>query len=186
VPDSFVVSHRQTVVSLAARNNIPAVYQISVFVRDGGLLSYGSDDVDAYRRAATVVDRILRGEKPRDLPVQLPTKFDMAINLKTAKALGLTIPKRFWRPPTSNSVPRNIGSGSTARMRQAPGRRRQGCAAPWEQELKALLRAAIERDEPQLCNCNDSKRYDRFPRSLLLRCIKSVVAQVFGRRHPRC
>jgi putative ABC transport system substrate-binding protein len=93
VPDSFVVSHRQTVISLAARNNIPAVYQISVFVRDGGLLSYGSDDVDAYRRAATVVDRILRGEKPRDLPVQLPTKFEMAINLRTAKALGLTIPE---------------------------------------------------------------------------------------------
>ena len=86
-------SHRQTVISLAARNNIPAVYQISVFARDGGLLSYGPDDVDAYRRTATVVDRILRGEKPSDLPVQLPVKFEMAINLKTAKALGLTIPE---------------------------------------------------------------------------------------------
>jgi putative ABC transport system substrate-binding protein len=93
VPDNFVNSHRQTVISLAARYNIPAVYQISVFVRDGGLLSYGVDDVDAYRRAATVVDRILRGEKPSDLPVQLPAKFEMAINLKTAKALGLTIPE---------------------------------------------------------------------------------------------
>jgi putative ABC transport system substrate-binding protein len=93
VPDNFVNSHRQTVISLAARNNIPAVYQISVFVRDGGLLSYGADDVDAYRRAATVVDRILRGEKPSDLPVQLPVKFEMAVNLKTAKALGLTIPE---------------------------------------------------------------------------------------------
>jgi putative ABC transport system substrate-binding protein len=85
VPDNFVNSHRQTVISLAARNKIPAVYQISVFVRDGGLLSYGADDVDAYRRAATVVERILRGEKPSDLPVQLPAKFEMAVNLKTAK-----------------------------------------------------------------------------------------------------
>jgi putative ABC transport system substrate-binding protein len=93
VPDNFVNSHRQTVISLAARYNIPAVYQISVFVRDGGLLSYGADDVDAYRRSATFVDRILRGEKPSDLPVQLPTKFELSINLNTAKALGLTIPE---------------------------------------------------------------------------------------------
>ena len=93
VPDNFVNSHRQTVISLAARNNVPAVYQISVFVKEGGLLSYGADDVDAYRRAATVVERILRGEKPSDLPVQLPVKFEMAVNLKTAKALGLTIPE---------------------------------------------------------------------------------------------
>jgi putative ABC transport system substrate-binding protein len=93
VPDSFLVSHRQTIISLAARNSTPAVYQISVFVRDGGLLSYGTDDVDNYRRTATVVDRILRGEKPSDLPVQLPVKFEMAVNLRTAKALGLTIPE---------------------------------------------------------------------------------------------
>jgi ABC transporter substrate binding protein len=93
VPDNLVNSHRQTVISQAARNNIPAVYQISVFVRDGGLLSYGADDVDAYRRAAMVVERILRGEKPSDLPVQLPAKFEMAVNLKTAKALNLTIPE---------------------------------------------------------------------------------------------
>jgi putative ABC transport system substrate-binding protein len=92
-PDTFVTNHRQTVISLAARNNIPAAYPTSVFVRDGGLLSYGADDVDTYRRAATVVDRILRGEKPSDLPVQLPVKFEMAVNLKTAKALGLTIPE---------------------------------------------------------------------------------------------
>jgi putative ABC transport system substrate-binding protein len=64
-----------------------------VFVREGGLLSYGADDVDTYRRAATFVDRILRGEKPSDLPVQLPNKFEFVINLKTAKALGLTIPE---------------------------------------------------------------------------------------------
>jgi putative ABC transport system substrate-binding protein len=93
VPDNFVNTHRQTIISLAARNKIPAVYQISAFVRDGGLLSYGVDDVDAYRRAATVAERILRGEKLSDLPVQLPAKFEMAVNLKTAKALGLTIPE---------------------------------------------------------------------------------------------
>jgi len=77
----------------AARNNVPAVYSQSVFVRDGGLLAYGPYVVDLYRRAATYVDRILRGAKPADLPVQLPVKFEMAVNLKTAKALGLTVPQ---------------------------------------------------------------------------------------------
>ena len=80
------------IISAAARNNVPAVYGPSYFARDGGLLSYGSDQVDAWRRAATYVDRILRGEKPGDLPVQVPTKFEMIVNLKTAKALGLEIP----------------------------------------------------------------------------------------------
>jgi putative ABC transport system substrate-binding protein len=76
----------------AARNNVPAVYGISDFIRDGGLLSYGNDLVDNFRRAATYVDRILRGAKPGDLPVQLPVKYEMVVNLKTAKALGLAIP----------------------------------------------------------------------------------------------
>ena len=71
---------------------MPAVYWRSEFVRDGGLLSYGTDLIDNFRRAATYVDRILRGEKPGDLPVQFPTKFEMAVNLKTAKALGLAVP----------------------------------------------------------------------------------------------
>jgi putative ABC transport system substrate-binding protein len=90
-PDAFITFHRAPIISLAARNNIPAVYS-SVFERDGGLLSYGPDRVDMYRRSASYVDRILRGEKPADLPVQLPVKFEIAINLKTAKALGLTVP----------------------------------------------------------------------------------------------
>jgi putative ABC transport system substrate-binding protein len=77
----------------AARNNVPAVYAPSFFARDGGLLSYGPDPVDISRRAASYVDRILRGTKPGDLPVQFPTKFEMAVNLKTAKALGLTVPQ---------------------------------------------------------------------------------------------
>jgi putative ABC transport system substrate-binding protein len=76
----------------AARNNVPAVYGLSGYARDGGLLSYGNDLVEPYRRAATYVDRILRGEKPGDLPVQFPTKFEMIVNRKTAKALGLAIP----------------------------------------------------------------------------------------------
>ena len=76
----------------AARNNVPAVYAQSEKARDGGLLSYGPDPVDNWRRAASYVDRILRGEKPGDLPVQLPTKFEMVVNRKTAKALGLAVP----------------------------------------------------------------------------------------------
>jgi putative ABC transport system substrate-binding protein len=92
MPEVFMQAHRAPIISAAARNNVPAVYGDSVFARDGGLLSYGVDTVDAYRRAATYVDRILRGEKPGDLPVQLPTKFQMAVNLKTAKVLGLAVP----------------------------------------------------------------------------------------------
>jgi putative ABC transport system substrate-binding protein len=78
---------------VAARNNVPTVYQFSTFARDGGLLSYGPDLVDNFRRAASCVDRILRGEKPGDLPVQFPVKYEMVVNLNTAKALGLTVPQ---------------------------------------------------------------------------------------------
>jgi putative ABC transport system substrate-binding protein len=93
LPDTFMVGHLAPIISAAARNNVPAVYSLSVFARDGGLLSYGVDQIDAFRRAASYVDRILRGAKPGDLPVQFPTKFELVINLKTAKALGLTIPE---------------------------------------------------------------------------------------------
>ena len=89
---AFLFSHRAPIILAAARNNVPAVYATSDFVRDGGLLSYGVDPVDTYRRAASYVDRILRGEKPGDLPVQFPTKFEMVVNRKTATALGLAIP----------------------------------------------------------------------------------------------
>jgi len=85
--------HRVPVILAAARNKVPTVYWLSDIARDGGLLSYGVNLVDGYRRAATYVDRILRGAKPAELPVQLPTKFEMAVNLKTAKVLGLTIPQ---------------------------------------------------------------------------------------------
>ena len=93
MPDVFMNAHRSSVISAAARNNVPAVYYQSAFARDGGLLSYGVDQVDIFRRAATYVDRILRGAKPGDLPVQFPTKYEMVVNLKTAKALGLTVPR---------------------------------------------------------------------------------------------
>jgi putative ABC transport system substrate-binding protein len=93
MPDIFLVVHRALIISAAAQANVPALYSLSEFVRDGGLLSYGPDRVDTFRRAATYVDRILRGAKPGDLPVQFPTKFEMAVNLKTAKALGLTVPQ---------------------------------------------------------------------------------------------
>jgi putative tryptophan/tyrosine transport system substrate-binding protein len=93
LPGAFNLLHRAQIISAAARNNVPAVYPTSAAVRDGGLLSYGVDRVDIFRRAATYVDRILRGEKPGDLPVQFPVKYEMAVNLKTAKALGLTVPQ---------------------------------------------------------------------------------------------
>jgi putative ABC transport system substrate-binding protein len=92
LPDAFMSSHRATLIMAAAKNNVPAVYSQSIFARDGGLLSYGVDQVDTWRRAAIYVDRILRGEKPGDLPVQFPTKFEMTVNLKTAKALSLAVP----------------------------------------------------------------------------------------------
>jgi putative ABC transport system substrate-binding protein len=92
IPDGFVVEHRAPIIMAAARNNVPAVYGASVSVREGGLLYYGADLVDILRRAASYVDRILRGEKPGDLPVQFPTKFEMVVNRKTATALGLAIP----------------------------------------------------------------------------------------------
>jgi putative ABC transport system substrate-binding protein len=93
ITDTFTLAHRVQFILGAARNNVPAVYMVSEFVRDGGLLSYGPDAVDISRRAATYVDRILRGAKPADLPVQFPVKYEMAVNRKTAKALGLAVPQ---------------------------------------------------------------------------------------------
>ena len=92
MPDPFMLVHRALIISAATRNNVPAVYPQSRLAREGGLLSYGPDGSDLARMAITYVDRILRGEKPGDLPVQFPTKYEMAVNLKTAKALDLTIP----------------------------------------------------------------------------------------------
>jgi putative ABC transport system substrate-binding protein len=93
MPDLFTLVRRAPIISAAARNDVPAVYIQSDFARDGGLLSYGVDPVDIFRRAASYVDRILRGAKPGDLPVQFPVKYEMVVNLMTAKALGLTMPQ---------------------------------------------------------------------------------------------
>jgi putative ABC transport system substrate-binding protein len=92
ISDGFTNVHRAPIILAAARNNVPAVYNVSAAARDGGLLSYSVDPVGNWRRAATYVDRILRGARPGDLPVQFPTKFEMVVNRKTAKALGLAIP----------------------------------------------------------------------------------------------
>ena len=86
------MSHRDLIVTLAAEHKLPAVYYDRLFVPAGGLISYGPDIVDQYRRAAGYVDRILKGEKPADLPVQAPTKYELVFNLRTAKALGLEVP----------------------------------------------------------------------------------------------
>jgi ABC-type uncharacterized transport system substrate-binding protein len=90
--DVLFTSHRSQMVELAARNQLPVMYALRDFVDVGGLIAYGADLPDQYRRAATYVDKILKGAKPADLPVQQPVKFDLVINLKTAKELGLTVP----------------------------------------------------------------------------------------------
>jgi putative ABC transport system substrate-binding protein len=87
-----VLVHRGLIIALAAQHHLPAVYPFRYYVVDGGLISYGPDTIDPYRRAASYVDRILKGEKPADLPVQAPTKYELAVNLKTAKALGIELP----------------------------------------------------------------------------------------------
>jgi len=92
---ALVVRHRELIIGLAARHKLPAVYYRRLFVDDGGLMAYGYDLLDQFRRAATYVDRILKGEKPADLPVQAPTRYDLVINIKTANALGLTVPDKL-------------------------------------------------------------------------------------------
>ena len=92
MPDAFTIDHREEITSLAARYRLPAVYPYRFFTEIGGLLSYGNDLLDNFRRAAIYADRILKGAKPSELPVQAPVKFELAINLKTAKALGLDVP----------------------------------------------------------------------------------------------
>lgn len=95
MPDSFTDAHRVEIISLAARHALPAVYPFHYWAEDGGLLSYGVDQIDNFRRAAIYADRILKGEKAGDLPVQTPSKFQLVVNLKTAKVLGLTISRDF-------------------------------------------------------------------------------------------
>ena len=91
--DSFMFVHRSQIISVSDRNKVPAVYYDKIFAREGGLLVYGIDRADIFRRSAPYVDHILRGAKPAELPVQLPAKFEMALNIKTLKTLGLTAPE---------------------------------------------------------------------------------------------
>jgi putative ABC transport system substrate-binding protein len=93
LPDIFLNVHRELILTLAARSRLPAVYGFRFFAADGGLMSYGVDVADLYRRAATYIDRILKGGRPAELPVQSPDKYELVLNLKTAKALGLTVPQ---------------------------------------------------------------------------------------------
>jgi putative ABC transport system substrate-binding protein len=95
MPNAFTAVHRELIVALAAKHRLPATYPFRYFVDIGGLVSYGADQMDLFRRAAVYVDAILRGASPSDLPVQAPTKFELVINLKTAKELGITIPPRL-------------------------------------------------------------------------------------------
>jgi putative ABC transport system substrate-binding protein len=95
LPSGATTVHRELIIALAARHRLPAIYAYRQFIADGGLISYGLDLAEQYRGAAAYVDRILRGEKPGDLPVQQPTKFELVINLKTAKALGLQVPSQL-------------------------------------------------------------------------------------------
>ena len=92
MPDAFLSANRVELTSLAARYRLPALYNYRAFAEVGGLMCYGNDALDNYRRSAIYVDRILKGEKPADLPVQVPTKYELVINLKTARALGIDVP----------------------------------------------------------------------------------------------
>jgi putative ABC transport system substrate-binding protein len=91
-PSPWVIIHRDLIIALAARYKLPAVYSVRFFITSGGLISYGPNSIDPFRRAAAYVDRILKGEKPADLPVQAPTKYELVVNLKTAKMIGLEVP----------------------------------------------------------------------------------------------
>jgi putative tryptophan/tyrosine transport system substrate-binding protein len=95
LPGALTITHREQIIALAARYRLPAIYPFRYYTMGGGLISYGPDAVDQYRRAAGYVDRILKGEKPSDLPVQAPTKYELVVNHKTAKALGLAIPDKL-------------------------------------------------------------------------------------------
>ena len=96
LPDPATNAHRKLINALAARHRLPVIHALRAAAAEGGLMSYGADLPDLFRQAAAYADRILKGDKPADLPVQLPTKFELAINLKTAKALGLTVPNTLF------------------------------------------------------------------------------------------
>src|SRR5262249_9363145 len=130
--DAFTVLHHQLLIRLAQQHRLPAVYAYRTYVPQGALMSYGPDPYDNFRRSASYVDRILKGAKPADLPVQQPTKFELAINLKTAKALGLQIPDKLIAiadeviecPPAASSSRFSAALLQRGRSRRARSRRR--------------------------------------------------------------
>jgi ABC transporter substrate binding protein len=126
--DSFLVAHREEITSLAARHRLPAVYPFRFFVELGGLLSYGNDLFDSFRRAATYADRILKGATPNELPVQATVQFELVINLKTAKALGLEVPPTLLA--RADEVIERSGRSSEAERFHRAARRRCGNVAP--------------------------------------------------------
>ena len=129
MPEAFTVAHRAEITTLAARYSLPAIYAYRVFAELGGLLSYGSDLTDNFRRAATYADRILKGAKPSELPVQAPVKFELVINMKTAKVLGLTVRRRCSPPPTrsSNKAPPCCICSRSVMARSAASNRAEQC-----------------------------------------------------------
>ena len=100
LPDTFTLVHRELILRLAAERRLPAIYSFRLFATSGGLMSYGINATDQFPRAATYIDRILRGEKANELPVQAPTKYELVINLKAAKAMASTCPQHCSRAPT--------------------------------------------------------------------------------------
>ena len=122
------IKHRDLIIALATRHRLPAVYSARFFVTGGGLISYGPDGIEPYRQAAGYVDRILKGEKPADLPVQAPTKYELVINLKTAKALGLIVPQTAHSPRIDDVNKREVQNETSSPSISAYGGRCR-CAA---------------------------------------------------------
>jgi hypothetical protein len=159
MPDLFTVVHRATLISAAARNNVPAVYWQSSFARDGGLLSYGVYPAEAYRLAATYVDRILRGAKPAELPVQFVTKFEMAVNLKTAKA-HFAACRRGHRIEISQRKTIDWTADSSSGSSRAAPR----CPQPWQLFPEAAMRQHGSASPRGLADASIAGRLRRFSR----------------------
>jgi putative ABC transport system substrate-binding protein len=146
--------HRDLIIMLAARYKLPAVYSTRFYVTGGGLVSYGADFVDQYRRAATYVDRILKGEKPAGLPVQAPTKYELVINLKTAKALGIAVPQTLLAEDISAaSISASSGRSASARAiaswrRVIPASLRPPSLLPLASYVDKILKGAKAADLP--------------------------------------
>jgi putative tryptophan/tyrosine transport system substrate-binding protein len=143
MPDYFMLNHSQSVISLAAQSNVPAYPWKFVVTRDGALISYGPDFRDIVRRAAPYVDRILRGAIPAELPVQVPTKFEMAVNVKTAKALGLKVPPSV--PTRSSNNAGFFRSWHEPDLPRCPRFGRYGASSSWLFPFLAMLPLAARR-----------------------------------------